>query len=118
MRKYIGVIRRDPDHGFAVTFPDLPGLVVFANSPDAAPAAAEQGLSKHLPEMHAAGDAIPAPSEPDMLIGAQENAPTIAVKVRRPARRMTSDPPRPDEAVDDNRGVRTAGPSVRLRKGT
>jgi hypothetical protein len=104
MREYIGVIRRDPDHGFAVTFPDLP--------------AAEQGLSKHLAEMHAAGDAIPAPSEPDMLIGAQENAPTIAVKVRRPARRMTSDPPRPDEAVDDNRGVRTAGPSVRLRKGT
>lgn len=48
MREYIGVIRRDPDHGFAVTFPDLP--------------AAEQGLSKHLAEMHAAGAAIPAAS--------------------------------------------------------
>jgi hypothetical protein len=31
--------------------------------------------------MHAAGDAIPAPSDPDMLIGMQENAPTIVVKV-------------------------------------
>jgi predicted RNase H-like HicB family nuclease len=81
MREYIGVIRRDPDHGCTVTFPDLPGLVVFADSPEAAPAAAERGLSKHLAEMHAAGDAIPAPSDPDMLIGMQENAPTIVVKV-------------------------------------
>jgi hypothetical protein len=30
MGEYIAVIRKDPDHGYAVTFPDFPGLTAFA----------------------------------------------------------------------------------------
>jgi predicted RNase H-like HicB family nuclease len=79
MPTFVAFVRRDLDHGFAVTFPDLPGLVVFAESPEAAPGAAARGLGKHLAEMHAAGDAIPAPSEPDMLIGGQAEGVAIVV---------------------------------------
>jgi predicted RNase H-like HicB family nuclease len=81
MPTFVAFVRPDLDNGFAVTFPDLPGLIVFADSPEAAPAAAARGLGKHLAQLRDAGGAIPAPSEPDLLMGGHADGLPIVVTI-------------------------------------
>ena len=62
MREYIAVIHKDPDHGYAVTFPDFPGLITFAAFLEGAPDAAASHLTIHLDEVERGGAAMPEPS--------------------------------------------------------
>jgi predicted RNase H-like HicB family nuclease len=62
MREYIAVIHKDPEHGYAVTFPDFPGVIAFAAFLEGAPDVAASHLTIHLEEMEHGGRALPQPS--------------------------------------------------------
>jgi predicted RNase H-like HicB family nuclease len=71
---YIGVIHKDPDNDFGISFPDFPGCITVGRSLDEAKAMAIEALEGH---MQAAGEPIPAPSsleavlaDPDFADGA------------------------------------------------
>ncbi len=62
MREYFALTFRKPCGGFVVEFPDLPDCVTFANSHEAARAAAAETLADYIEEMEQANQAIPEPS--------------------------------------------------------
>jgi predicted RNase H-like HicB family nuclease len=62
MSEYLAVIHKDPDHGYAVTFPDFPGLITFVAFLEGAPAVAASHLTIHLDEIERGGAALPEPS--------------------------------------------------------
>ena len=64
MRQFVAIIFKDPDGGFAVTFPDLPGCVAFTATLDVAPVVATAALAGHLEEMAARGEPVPGGEPP------------------------------------------------------
>jgi predicted RNase H-like HicB family nuclease len=81
MIDYTAIIFKDPDSGFAVTFPDLPGCVAFARTLPDAPGVAWRALSVHFDEMRKAGELIPAPTDHEMLASDPDNANGMAIVV-------------------------------------
>jgi len=70
--KYIYPAVFDPDergseHGFTVTFPDLPGCITEGDSLEDALSMAQEALQLHLYGMEEDGDAIPAPTPPEKV---------------------------------------------------
>jgi predicted RNase H-like HicB family nuclease len=67
MREYFALTFRKPCGGFVVEFPDLPDCVTFANTHEAARAAAAEMLADYIEEMERANQAMPEPSAYDVL---------------------------------------------------
>jgi predicted RNase H-like HicB family nuclease len=74
MPQYVAILFADHGDGFAVTFPDLPGCVAFAQSTKDAPSVAARALAYHLEEMRASGETIPDPTSEAELMAAPDNA--------------------------------------------
>jgi predicted RNase H-like HicB family nuclease len=77
MRNYIGLIHRDADSHFGVSFPDFPGVITAGTSLDDARAMAVEALALHIDGLVEDGDVIPEPlalekvmSDPDSRVGA------------------------------------------------
>lgn len=68
MRYYIGLIHKDGDSDFGVSFPDLPGVITAGKSLDEARAMAEEALAFHIEGLVADGEAIPEPSSLEDVI--------------------------------------------------
>ncbi len=81
MRQFVAIIFKDPDGGFAVTFPDLPGCVTFAATLDDAPVVAMRAIAEHLEDLAARGEPAPEPSTLEALTGNPDNADGIAMRV-------------------------------------
>ncbi|NTE87647.1 hypothetical protein G6L72_13175 [Agrobacterium rubi] len=62
MREYIGLIHKDADSDYGVSFPDFPGLVTAGIDLDDARRMAEEALALHVAGMVDDGKAIPEPS--------------------------------------------------------
>ena len=62
MRHYIGLIHKDADSDYGVSFPDLPGCITAGATLDEARAMAEEALKIHLEGMVEDGDPVPEPS--------------------------------------------------------
>ena len=62
MRNYIGLIHKDAESDFGVSFPDFPGVVTAGKSLDDARAMAEEALAFHIEGMLADGEVVPEPS--------------------------------------------------------
>jgi len=62
MRYYIGLIHKDPESDYGVSFPDLPGCVTAGRTLDEARAMAAEALALHLEGLTEDGTAIPDPS--------------------------------------------------------
>jgi len=60
MRQYIGLIRREADSDFGVSFPDLPGVATAGASLDDARIMAEEALAFHIDGLVADGAASEA----------------------------------------------------------
>jgi predicted RNase H-like HicB family nuclease len=60
--RYIGLVHKDPDSDYGVSYPDLPGLAAGGATLDEAQAAAEHALPFHLDGMRKGGEAIPQPT--------------------------------------------------------
>ena len=61
-RPYIGLIHKDPDSDYSVSFPDLLGCITAGITLDEAREFASEALALHLDGMAADGEAIPEPS--------------------------------------------------------
>jgi predicted RNase H-like HicB family nuclease len=74
---YIGVIHKDPDSDFGVSFPDFPGCITAGRTLGEAKAMAIEALEGHIAEIQAASEPNPGPSslgavlaDPDFADGA------------------------------------------------
>jgi predicted RNase H-like HicB family nuclease len=81
MRNYIGLIHKDADSDFGVSFPDFPGVVTAGTTLDEARAMAEEALALHVEGMTEDGEAIPEPSSLEDIMSDPENRAGVAVLV-------------------------------------
>ena len=81
MRQYIGLIHKEANSDFGVSFPDFPGVVTAGTNLDDARAMAEEALAFHIDGLVADGDAIPEPSSLEDVMADPENRDGVAILV-------------------------------------
>lgn len=81
MRQYIGLIHKDAESDYGVSFPDFPGVITAGGTLDEARTLAEEALSFHLEGMIEDGEPIPESSSLDAIMADPENRNAIAVLV-------------------------------------
>lgn len=81
MRNYIGLIRKDADSDYGVSFPDFPGVVTAGTDLDDARAMAEEALALHVEGLVEDGEAIPEPSTLEAVMADPENRDGVAILV-------------------------------------
>lgn len=81
MRHYIGLIHKEPDSDFGVSFPDFPGLITAGTSLDDARAMAEEALAFHIEGLGEDGEPIPEPSSLESVMADPENRDGVAILV-------------------------------------
>jgi len=81
MRHYIGLIHKDADSHFGVSFPDLPGVVTAGTTLDDARVMAEEALALHIEGLIEDGEAIPEPSSLEQIMSDRDNRSGVAVLV-------------------------------------
>ncbi len=68
MKLYIGIIHKDADSDYGVSFPDFPGCISAGVSLEDARAMGEEALNFHVEMMVEAGEPIPEPSTLDTVM--------------------------------------------------
>lgn len=81
MGNYIGLIHKDADSDYGVSFPDFPGLVTAGTSLDDARAMAEEALAFHIEGLVEDGEAIPEPSGLEAVMADAVNRDAVAILV-------------------------------------
>ena len=81
MRNYIGLIHKEADSDYGVSFPDFPGLITAGNDLDDARAMAEEALALHIEGLAEDGEAIPEPSTLEAVMANAENQDGVAILV-------------------------------------
>lgn len=81
MRHYIGLIHKDADSEYGVSFPDLPGCVTAGATLDEARANASEALALHVDGMVEDGEAVPEPSSLEDVMADAENRDGVAILV-------------------------------------
>ncbi len=81
MRNYIGLIHKDADSDYGVSFPDFPGLITAGTDLDDARAMAEEALSLHIEGLAEDGEAIPEPSTLEAVVADAENQDGVEILV-------------------------------------
>ena len=81
MRHYIGLIHKEAESDFGVSFPDLPGVVTAGKTLDEARDMAEEALALHVEGLIEDGDAIPEPSSLEAIMSDPDNRSGVAILV-------------------------------------
>jgi predicted RNase H-like HicB family nuclease len=81
MRYYIGLIHKNPQSEFGVSFPDFPGCISAGATLDEARANAEEALAFHVEGMTEDGDAVPEPSSLEEIMTDPDNRDGVAVLI-------------------------------------
>ena len=81
MRSYIGLIHKDADSHFGVSFPDFPGVITAGTSLDDARAMAEEALTFHIEGLAEDEEAIPEPSGLEEIMSDSDNRSGVAILV-------------------------------------
>jgi predicted RNase H-like HicB family nuclease len=81
MRNYIGLIHKDADSDFGVSFPDFAGVVTAGIDLDDARAMAEEALAFHIQGLVEDGEAIPKPSTLEQVMSDPGNPSGVAILV-------------------------------------
>ncbi len=81
MSNYIGLIHKQAESDYGVSFPDFPGVVTAGETLDEARAMAEEALAFHVDGMIEDGDAIPEPSSLELIMAEPENRDGVAILV-------------------------------------
>ena len=81
MKQYIGLIHKDADSDFGVSFPDFPGVVTAGTDLDDARAMAEVALAFHIEGLLEDGKAIPEPSSLEDVMADATNRDGVAILV-------------------------------------
>ncbi|GAC88557.1 hypothetical protein NBRC3257_2154 [Gluconobacter thailandicus NBRC 3257] len=88
MTSYIGLIHKDPESDFGVTFPDFPGCVSAGDTLDDAKAMGTEALNGHVKCMAEDGYSLPKPSTLEAIMADPDNASGVAflVSVETPSK--------------------------------
>ena len=81
MQQYIGLIHKDAESDFGVSFPDFPGLVTAGEDLDGARGMAEEALAFHIEGLVEDGEAIPEPSSLAEIMASAINRDGVAILV-------------------------------------
>ncbi|MBZ9922724.1 type II toxin-antitoxin system HicB family antitoxin [Mesorhizobium sp. BR1-1-7] len=81
MRQYIGLIYKEADSDFGVSFPDFPGVVTAGTTLDDARAMAQEALAFHVDGLVEDGEAIPEPSSLEQVMADKDNLTGVAVLI-------------------------------------
>jgi predicted RNase H-like HicB family nuclease len=81
VQNYIGLIHKDADSHFGVSFPDFPGVVAAGTNLDEARAMAEEALTFHIEGLVEDGEAIPEPSAVEEVMSDPDNRSGVAILV-------------------------------------
>ncbi len=81
MRNYIGLIHKDADSDYGVSFPDFPGVVTAGRDLDEARQMAEEALAFHIEGLLEDGEAIPEPSSLEAVMADPDNKDGVAILV-------------------------------------
>jgi len=81
MRNYIGVIHKEADSDFGVSFPDFPGVVTAGKSLDDARAMAEEALAFHVEGMVADGEVVPESSSLEVVMADPDNRDGVVILI-------------------------------------
>lgn len=81
MATYIGLIHKQADSDFGVSFPDFPGVITAGTSLEEARVMAEEALAFHIDGLVADGEAIPEASDLDEVMADPENRDGVAILV-------------------------------------
>ena len=81
MRQYIGLIHKEADSDFGVSFPDFPGVVTAGTTLDDARAMADEALAFHIEGLAADGEAIPESSSLEDVMADPDNRSGVAILV-------------------------------------
>jgi predicted RNase H-like HicB family nuclease len=84
MASYIGLIHKDADSQFGVSFPDFPGVITAGVTLDDARTMAEEALALHIDGLVEDGQAIPEPSALEEVMFDPDNRSGVAILVRKP----------------------------------
>lgn len=82
MANYIGLIHKDADSDYGVSFPDFPGCVSAGATLDEARAGAEEALALHIEGMIKDGEAIPEPTSLEDIMADASNRDGVAILVK------------------------------------
>ena len=78
-RTYIGLVHKDPESDYGVSFPDLPECVTAGNTFEEAKKMATEALSLHLEGLACSGEEIPKPSSADAVVAHPDAFDAIAL---------------------------------------
>ena len=67
-RTYTGLVHKDPDSDYGVSFPDLPGCITAGRTVEEAREMAAEALALHLEGLAEYGEEIPKPSSADTVL--------------------------------------------------
>ncbi|WP_144378950.1 type II toxin-antitoxin system HicB family antitoxin [Mesorhizobium amorphae] len=81
MKQYIGLIHKDAESDFGVSFPDFPGVVTVGKDLDDARAMAEEALAFHIEGLVEDGEVIPDPSNLEDVMADAANRDGVAILV-------------------------------------
>jgi predicted RNase H-like HicB family nuclease len=81
MRYYIGLIHKEADSDFGVSFPDFPGAITAGKSLDEARSMAEEALAFHIEGMVGDAEAVPEPSSLEQIMVDLENRDGVVILV-------------------------------------
>ncbi|CCV05946.1 conserved hypothetical protein [Mesorhizobium metallidurans STM 2683] len=81
MKQYIGLIHKDAESDFGVSFPDFPGVVTAGGDLDDARVMAEEALAFHIEGLVEDGEAIPEPSSLAEVMASATNRDGVAILV-------------------------------------
>jgi predicted RNase H-like HicB family nuclease len=81
MANYIGVVHKDADSDYGVSFPDFPGCITAGSTIDEASDMAHEALQFHIEGMIGNGYEIPAPSSLESIMADPDFSDGIAYMV-------------------------------------
>ena len=81
MNQYIGLIHKEAQSDYGVSFPDFPGVVTAGKDLDDARAMAEEALAFHIEGLLADGEAVPEPSNLEAVMADPQNKDGVAILV-------------------------------------
>jgi predicted RNase H-like HicB family nuclease len=81
MSNYIGLIHKDAESDYGVSFPDFPGVVTAGATLDEARHMAEEALAFHVEGMVEDGETIPEPSSLESVMADPDNRDGVAILV-------------------------------------
>ena len=81
MPSYIGLIHKDANSDFGVSFPDFPGVITAGTTLDDARAMAEEALALHVEGMVEEAEAILEPSTLEEMMSDPDNRSGVAILV-------------------------------------